>query len=96
MRSNICDFCSSTMPLWTVLCSKEIMAFPVLQSKDWAACSKCVEFIKDKNVNGLIDRVSLIGNFSVSPAFRKKLQWLYEEVFDNIVSITEDGLSASR
>ena len=95
MRNDVCDFCECTMPLWTVLCSKEIMDFPIIQSKDWAACSKCVEFIKDKNLDGLIDCVSSRGNFPVSPAFKKRLQWLYGEIFNSIVSITEDGLTST-
>lgn len=92
---DVCDFCSSTMPMWTVLCSERILAFPVLYSKDWAACNKCVEYIKAKDVNGLIDHIILKDNIPISSGFREKLQWLYGRIFSMIESIKEDSLSTS-
>ena len=96
-KSDVCDFCDSKMPLWTVLCSKEIVTLPpivIVQSKDWAACNHCVEFIKQKNIEGLLDYIASKGNFPVSEKFRENLKWMYKEIIESIVSIKEDGLES--
>lgn len=95
----LCDFCCGPMPTWTVVCDK--IDLPVLEartvikmSEDWGTCAICVKFLKDKNLDGLVERVCASPNINSrhDPDFKRKMIFLYKHVFKTMRSITEDGL----
>ena len=102
METAVCDFCCGKMPTWTVICdpidvvivdAKKI----IRQSEDWGACTKCVELIKKREIDGLADRVinSPVLNEGSKESFRERLIPLYKAIFSTIKSIKEDGLTSA-
>jgi hypothetical protein len=97
MRKEICDFCSGTMPTWTVLCYpiRVILGNTTIdQSPDWAACIKCSNLVKRKDLEGLVKRVSESHHQADSPELIAMHRDVYQKIFDSLISVKEDGLKS--
>lgn len=103
MTSNfICDFCDRHSPMFTVYCREPIisrMGFVTIEhSKEWACCRTCAEFIKKKDLNGLLGFVLQLNDIQ-DPAYKveleKHLRELYKSVFYLMIEIKEDGLTSA-